>query len=67
METAELASILISDSKLGTHFSSEVITSLAENLALEEYPKDTALMKEGEPACSLLIVISGEVRLSHES
>lgn len=66
MNTIDLSKFIISNSALGEAFTQDEIASLSEHLRLEEYPQDTSLMKEGEPACSLLIVISGEVRLCHE-
>ena len=66
MDTAALTQFLSTTSKLAEHFSPSEIAGLSEQLSFESYEAGTVLMKEGEPACSLLLLISGEIRLTHD-
>ena len=66
MDTAALTQFLSTNSKLSEHFSRQEILGLAEQLSFESYEPGTVLMKEGEPACSLLLLISGDIRLTHD-
>ena len=66
MDTAALTQFLSTTSKLAEHFSPSEIAGLSEQLSFESYEAGTVLMKEGEPACSLLLLISGDIRLTHD-
>jgi methylglyoxal synthase len=66
MDTAALTQFLSTTSKLTEHFSPSEIAGLSEQLSFESYEAGTVLMKEGEPACSLLLLISGDIRLTHD-
>ena len=65
MDTAALTQFLSTKSRLAKHFSRDEITELSEQLIFENYEEGSILMKEGEPACSLMLLISGEIRLTH--
>ncbi|WP_071991421.1 methylglyoxal synthase [Synechococcus sp. CC9616] len=62
MGTDELTEFLMANSVLPENFSKEEIAAFAEQLNVEEYPAGETLMREGTPACSLMLLISGEVR-----
>jgi methylglyoxal synthase len=66
MKTIQLIEFLSTSSDLSDVLSDEEIIAFAPNLGLKTVSADTVLRKEGEPDCSLLIVVSGEVRLSHD-
>ena len=62
MGTDELTDFLMANSVLPGNFAREEIAVLAAQLNVEEYPAGETLIKEGTPACSLMLLISGEVR-----
>ena len=66
MDKAALTEFLLTKSMLATHFSSAEISGLSEQLSFENHEAGKQLMKEGEPTCSLLLLITGEIRLTHE-
>ena len=62
MGTDELTDFMMATSVLPKSFSREEISALAGLLQIEEYPAGEILIQEGTPACSLMLLISGEVR-----
>ena len=58
----ELTDFMMAKSELPKSFSREEISALAGQLQIEEHPAGETLMREGTPACSLMLLISGEVR-----
>ena len=62
MGSDELTDFLMANSVLPQNFAREEIAALAAQLNVEEYPAGETLMREGTPACSLMLLISGEVR-----
>ena len=62
MGTDELTDFMMAKSVLPKSFSREEISALAGLLQIEEYPAGEILIREGTPACSLMLLISGEVR-----
>lgn len=62
MGTEDLTNFLIASSELPKTFSEDEIAALAAQLHVEEHPAGELLMKESTPACSLMLLLSGEVR-----
>lgn len=66
MKSVRLIEFLSTKSVLTDVLSDEDIIALFPYLRIETVDADTVLRQEGEPDCSLHIVVSGEVRLSHD-
>lgn len=66
MKTIQLIEFLSTRSDLKEVLNDEEIIALAGHLDLETISTGTVVRSEGAPECSLLIVIDGEVRLSHD-
>ena len=66
MKPIQLIEFLSTNSDLTKVLNDDDIIALVPHLGIETIPADTILRKEGEPECSLLIVVSGEIRLSHD-
>lgn len=66
MKSVQLIEFLSTKSDLNKVLNDDEIITLVPHLGIETIPADTVLRHEGEPDCSLLIVVSGEVRLSHD-
>ena len=66
MKSVQLIEFLSTKSDLNKVLNDDEIITLVPHLGIETIPADTVLRQEGEPDCSLLIVVSGEVRLSHD-
>ena len=65
MKTIELIEFLSNSSDLRDVLSDEEIIALVPFLDVETISAGSVIRNEGAPECSLLIVVSGEIRLSH--
>ena len=65
MKTIQLIEFLSTSSDLRDVLSDEEIIALVPFLDVETISAGSVIRSEGAPECSLLIVVSGEIRLSH--
>ena len=65
MKAIQLIEFLSTSSDLRHVLNDDEIISLVPHLDIETISAGTILRDEGAPECSLLIIVSGEVRLSH--
>ena len=63
MDRNALIEALQQEGNLKHSFSTKEIASLAEHLTIEEIPKDTILMKKGEPSDSMVFILDGLVQI----
>ncbi len=66
MKAIQLIEFLSTNSDLRHVLNDDEIIALVPHLGIETISAGTILREEGAPECSLLIVVSGEVRLSHD-
>ena len=64
MKAIQLIEFLSTSSDLRHVLNDDEIISLVQHLGIETISAGTTLRDEGAPECSLLIIVSGEVRLS---
>ena len=63
MDRNALIEALQQEGNLKHSFSTKEIASLAEHLTIEKIPKETLLMKKGEPSDSMVFVLKGLVQI----
>ena len=63
MDRHVLIETLQQEGNLKHSFSTKEIASLAEHLTIEKIPKDTILMKKGEPSDSMVFILDGLVQI----
>ena len=63
MDRHVLIETLQQEGNLKHSFSTKEIASLAEHLTIEKIPKDTILMKKGEPSDSMAFILDGLVQI----
>ena len=63
MDRNALIEALQQEGNLKHSFSTKEIASLAEHLTIEKIPKETLLMKKGEPSDSMVFILDGLVQI----
>ena len=63
MDRNALIETLQDEGNLKHSFSTKEIASLAEHLTIEKIPKETLLMKKGEPSDSMVFILDGLVQI----
>ena len=63
MDRHVLIETLQQEGNLKYSFSTEEIASLAEHLTIEKIPKETILMRKGEPSDSMVFILDGLVQI----
>ena len=66
MQTIQLIEFLSSNRELRENFNDDEIISLARHLKIDTVESGTVIRRPGEPECTLMIVIKGEVDLSSD-